>query len=147
MLHAKPLSDLNFFYKTLCPILQMDMKNIYLLNAFAMQTKLGKANRYRIVVIKKYSLQKNVYKILLDKLKVLLFKYRFVDCFYVVFKLRSNGSRCGRKRQLFDDVERPVSFSQQFNETERRPNVATKKLLQKQFEGYLQLQTKRNLMK
>ena len=70
-----------------------------------------------------------------DKLNVLQLNYESLDCFWILFELRLDGSRCGRKRQLIDDVERILRCSHHFNGTERTAKVATKKLLPTQCGG------------
>ena len=74
---------------------------------------------------------------LIGKLDGLCFTYQLVDCFYTLFKYRFNGSLLVKNGQIFDFVQRAISFNQRSKALDRMPSIAKKRLLRKKFKRHL----------
>ena len=74
---------------------------------------------------------------LLQKLDALCFTHQHVGCFYTHFIYRSCGKIVANSEQLFDNVQRGVSFDQQNRGAERMPSISKKTLLRKKYKMHL----------
>ena len=70
---------------------------------------------------------------LLQKLDPLCFTYQHVNCQYRLFKYRLNQNFVVKCGQVFDIVQRAVSFNQRNREVDRMPSTAKKRLLRKKY--------------
>ena len=72
---------------------------------------------------------------LLVKLDRVCFTYQHVDCFYTLFKFRFSGNVLEKNGEIFDSVERAVSFNKLNKGVDKMPSIAKKRLLGKKFKN------------
>ena len=70
---------------------------------------------------------------LLHKLDTFCFTYQHVDCLYTLFKYRFNGKIIAKSGNVFDNVQRAISFNKRKKGLEKMPSTAKKRLLRKKF--------------
>ena len=70
---------------------------------------------------------------LLHKLNKFCFTYQHVDCLYTLFKYRFNGKIIAKRGNVFDNLQRAISFNQRNRGVDKMPSVAKKRLLRKKF--------------
>ena len=70
---------------------------------------------------------------LLVKLDRVCFTYQHVDCFDTLFKFRFSGNVLEKNGEIFDSVERAVSFNKLNKEVDKMPSIAKKRRLRKKF--------------
>ena len=68
---------------------------------------------------------------LLNKLDTFCFTYQHVDCLYTLFKYRFNGKINAKDGNVFDNVQRAISFNQRNRGVDKMPSIAKKRLLRK----------------
>ena len=73
---------------------------------------------------------------LLLKLDTFCFTYQHVDCLYTMFKYRFGGKVVAESGNVFDKVQRAISFNQRNRGVDKMPSVAKKRLLRKKFEQH-----------
>ena len=73
---------------------------------------------------------------LLHKLDTFCFIYQHVDCLYTLFKYRFSGQIIAKSENMFDNVQRAISFNQRHRVVDKMPSVAKKKLLRKKFKQH-----------
>ena len=61
------------------------------------------------------------------------FTCQHVDCFYTLFKFRFSGNVLEKNGEIFDSVERAVSFNELNKRVDKMPSIAKKRLLRKKF--------------
>ena len=74
---------------------------------------------------------------LLHKLDTFCFTYQHVDCLYTLFKYRFSGKIIAKRGNVFDNVQRAISFNQGKRGVEKMPSIAKKRLLRKKFKLFL----------
>ena len=73
---------------------------------------------------------------LLYKLDTFCFTYQHVDCLYTLFKCRFNGKIIAKSGNVFDNVQRALSFNQRNRGVDKMPSIAKKRLLRKKFKQH-----------
>ena len=83
---------------------------------------------------------------LLHKLDTFCFTYLHVDCLYTMFKNRFSGKVIAKSGNVFDIVQRAISFNQRNRRVDKMPSLAKKRLLRKKFKQHFMtaLQKKTN---
>ena len=76
-------------------------------------------------------------KELLQKLDAICFNYQHVDCLYTLFKYRFIAEFVVKCGQLFDNMPKAVHFNYQNREMERKPRIATQRLLMEKYKKQL----------
>ena len=71
---------------------------------------------------------------LLHKLDTFCFTYQHVDCLYTLFKYRFSGKVIAKSGNVFDNVQRAISFKERNRGVDKMPSIAKKRLLRKKFE-------------
>ena len=61
---------------------------------------------------------------LLHTLDTFCFTYQHVDCLYTLFKHRFNGKIISKSRNVFDNVERAISFNHKNRGVDKKPRIA-----------------------
>ena len=80
---------------------------------------------------------------LLHKLDTFCFTYQHVDCLYTPFKYRFSGKVIVKSGNVFDNVQRAISFNQR-NRVDKMPNITKKRLLRKKFEQHFMSALQKN---
>ena len=70
---------------------------------------------------------------LLHKLETFCFTYQQVDCLYTLLKYRFSGEGIAKSGNVFDNVQRAISFNQKTDERDKCRSFAKNRLLRKQF--------------
>ena len=73
---------------------------------------------------------------LVQKLQTFFFTYGNVDCLYTLFKYRFSGKLITKSRNMFDNVQRAISFNQRNRGVNILASIAKKKLLRKKFKQH-----------
>ena len=73
---------------------------------------------------------------MLHKLDTFCFTYQHVDCLYTLFKYRFNGNIVAKGGNVFDNVQRAVSFNQRNGGMDKLPSIARKRLSKKKFKEH-----------
>ena len=73
---------------------------------------------------------------LLHKFNTFCFTYQHVDWLYTLLKYQFNGKIIAKSRNVFDNVQRAISFKQRNRGVDKMPSFAKKKLLKKKFEQH-----------
>ena len=68
---------------------------------------------------------------LLHKLDTFCFTYQHVDCLYTLFKYRFSAKVIAKSGNVFNNVQRAISFNQRNRGVDKMPSVAKKRLLRK----------------
>ena len=68
---------------------------------------------------------------LLHKLDTLCFAYQHVDCLYTLFKYRFIGKNIAKSGNVFENVQRAISFNQKNRGVEKIQSFAKKRLVRK----------------
>ena len=66
---------------------------------------------------------------LLHKLDTFCVTYQHVDCLYTMFKYRFNGKIIARCGNVFDNVQRAISFNQRNRGMDKMPSFTKKRIL------------------
>ena len=82
---------------------------------------------------------------LLVKLDRVCFTYQHVDCFYTLFKFRFSGNMLEKNGEIFDSVERDVSFNKLNKGMDKMPSIAKKRLLRKKFKKHMLTSVQRSI--
>ena len=78
------------------------------------------------------------------KLDRVCFTYQHVDCFYTLFKFRFCGNVLEKNGEIFDSVERAVSFDKLNEGVDKMPSIPKKRLLRKKFKTHADVSSKVN---
>ncbi len=70
---------------------------------------------------------------LLHKLDTFCFTYQHVDCLYTLFKYRFSRLIIAKSGNVFDNVQRAISFNQRNRGVDKMPSIAKKSFLRKKF--------------
>ena len=81
---------------------------------------------------------------LLHKLDTFCFTYQHVDCLYTPFKYRFSGKIIAKSGNVFDNVERAISFNQRNRGVDKMPSIAKKRLLRKKFKQHFMSALQKN---
>ena len=81
---------------------------------------------------------------LLHKLDTFCFTYQHVDCLYTLFKYRFNGKIIAKSGNVFDNVQRAISFNQRNRGVDKMPSIAKKRLLRKKFKQHFMSALQKN---
>ena len=81
---------------------------------------------------------------LLQKMDTFCFTYQHVDCLYTLFKYRFSGKIIAKSGNVFDNVQRAISFNQRNRGVEKMPSIAKKRLLRKKFEQHFMSALQKN---
>ena len=73
---------------------------------------------------------------LLHKLDTFCFTYQHVDCLYTLFKYRFSGKTIAKSGNVFDNVQRAISFNYRNRGVEKIPSTAKTRLLRKKFKEH-----------
>ena len=73
---------------------------------------------------------------MLLKLDTFCFTYQHVDCLYTLFKYRFNGKIFAKSGNMFDNVQRALSFKQGNRGVDKTPSIAKNRLLRKKFKQH-----------
>ena len=71
---------------------------------------------------------------MLQKLDTFCFTYQHVDCLYILFNYRFSGKIIAKSGNVFNNVQRAISFNQRNREVDKMPSIAKWRLLRKNFE-------------
>ena len=82
---------------------------------------------------------------LLVKMDRVCFTYQHVDCFYTLFEFRFNGNVLEKNGEIFDSVERAVSFNKLNKGVDKMPSIAEKQLLRKKFKKHMLTSVQRSI--
>ena len=82
---------------------------------------------------------------LLVKLDRVCFTYQHVDCFYTLFKFRFSGNVLEKNGEIFDSVERAVSFNKLNKGVDKMPSIAKKRLFRKKFKKHMLTSVQRSI--
>ena len=63
---------------------------------------------------------------LLHKLYKFCFTYQHLNCLYTLFKFRCSGKIVAKSRNVFDNVQRAISFNQRNRGVDKMPSIAKK---------------------
>ena len=74
---------------------------------------------------------------LIVKLNRVCFTYQHVDCSYTLFNFRFSGIVLEKNGEIFDSVERAVSFNKLNKGVDKMPSIAKKRLLRKKFKKHM----------
>ena len=74
---------------------------------------------------------------LFTKVDRFCFNFQRVDCFYTLFKHRFSGNVVLKSGEIFDTVERAVSFNKLNKGVDKMPSIAKKRLLRKKFKKHM----------
>ena len=81
---------------------------------------------------------------LLHKLDTFCFTYQHVDCLYTLFKYRFNGKNIAKSGNVFDNVQRAISFNQRNRAMDKMPSIAKKRLLRKNYKQHFMSASQKN---
>ena len=70
---------------------------------------------------------------LLHESDTFCFTYQHVECLYTLFKYRFSGKISAKNGNVFDNVQRAISFNQRNRGVDKMPSIAKKRLLRKKF--------------
>ena len=83
---------------------------------------------------------------LLAKLDRVCFTYQHVDCFYTLFKHRFSGNVLEKTGEIFDSLERAVSFNKLNKGVDKIPSIEEKRLLRKKFKKHMLTSVQRSVL-
>ena len=81
---------------------------------------------------------------LLHKLDTFCFTYQHVDCLYNLFKYRFSGKITAKSGNVFDNVQRAISFNQRNRGVDKMPSIAKKRLLRKKIKQHFMSALQKN---
>ena len=81
---------------------------------------------------------------LLHKLDTFCFTYQHVDCLHTLFKFRFSGKFIAKSGNVFDNVQRAISFNQRNKGLDKMPSIAKKRLLRKKFKQHFMSALQKN---
>ena len=81
---------------------------------------------------------------LLHKLDTFCFTYQHVDCLYTLLKYRFSGKIIAKSGNVFDNVQRSISFNQRDRGKDKMPSIAKKRLLRKKFKQHFMSALQKN---
>ena len=67
-----------------------------------------------------------------------------MDCLYTLFKYRFRGKIIANSGNVFDNVERGISFNQRNRGVDKIPSIAEKRLLRKKFKQHFKSALQKN---
>ena len=67
-----------------------------------------------------------------------------MDCLYTLFKYRFSGKVIGKSGNVFDNVQRTISFNQRNRGVDEMPSIAKKRLLRKKFKQHFMSALQKN---
>ena len=73
---------------------------------------------------------------LLHKLDTFCFTYQHVDCLYTLFKYRFSGKNIAKSGNVFNNVQKAISFNQRNRGVDKMPSIAKKRLLRKKLKQH-----------
>ena len=82
---------------------------------------------------------------LLVKLDCVCITYQHVDCFCTLIKFRFSGNVLEKIGEIFDTVERTVSFNKLDKGVDKMPCIAKKRLLRKKFKKHMLKSVQRSI--
>ena len=83
-------------------------------------------------------------KELLHKLNTFCFTYQHVDCLYTLFKYRFSGKVIAKSGNVFDNMQKAISFNRRNRGVEKMPSIAKKSLLRKKFQQHFMSALQKN---
>ena len=72
------------------------------------------------------------------------FTYQHVDCLYTLFKYRFSGKVIAKGGNVFDNVQRKISFNKRNKGVDKMPSIAKKRLLRKKFKQHFMSALQKN---
>ena len=81
---------------------------------------------------------------LLQKLDTFCFTYQHVDCLYNLFKYQFSGKVIPKSGNVFDNVQRAISFNQTNKGVDKMASIARKKLLRKKVKQHFMSALQKN---
>ena len=81
---------------------------------------------------------------LLHKLDTFCSTYQHVDCLYALFKYRFSGKIIANSGNVFDNVQKAISFNQRNTGVDKMPSIAKKRLLRKKFKQHFMSALQKN---
>ena len=78
------------------------------------------------------------------KLDTFCFTYQHVDCLYTLFKYRFSEKIIAKSGNVFDNVQRAISFNQRKRGLDKMPSIAKKRLLGKKFKQHFMSALQKN---
>ena len=81
---------------------------------------------------------------LLHELDTFCFTYQHLDCPYALFKYRFSGKVIAKSANVFDNVQRAISFIKGNRGVDRKPSIAKKRLFRKKFEQHFMSALQKN---
>ena len=81
---------------------------------------------------------------LLQKLDTFCFTYQHVDCLYTLFNYRFSKKIIAKSGNVFDNVQRAISFNQRNRGVDKMPSVAKKRLLRIKFKQHFMSALQKN---
>ena len=81
----------------------------------------------------------------LHKLETFCFTYQHVDCLYTLFKYLFSGKIIAQSGNVFDNVQRAISFNQRNRGVDKMPSIAKKRLLRKKFKQHFMSALQKNI--
>ena len=67
-----------------------------------------------------------------------------MDCLYTLFKYRFSGKIIAKSGNVFDNVQRTISFNQRNRGVDKMPSIAKKRLLRKKFKQHFMSALQKN---
>ena len=67
-----------------------------------------------------------------------------MDCLYTLFKYRFSGKIIAKSGNVFDNVQRAISFNQRNRGVDKMPSIAKKRLLRKKFKQHFMSALQKN---
>ena len=81
---------------------------------------------------------------LLHKLDTFCFTYQHVDYLYTLLKCRFSGKNIAKSGNVFDNVQRAISFNQRNKGLDKMPSIAKKTLLRKKLKQHVMSALQKN---
>ena len=81
---------------------------------------------------------------MLHKLDTFCFTYQHVDFLYTLFKYLFSGKVIAKSGNVFDNVQRAISFNQRNRGVDKTPIIAKKRLLRKKFKQHFMSALQKN---
>ena len=72
----------------------------------------------------------------LHKLDIFCFTYQHVECLHTLFNYRFSGEVVAESGNVFDNVQRAISFNHRIREVDKLPSIAKRRLLRKKFKQH-----------
>ena len=81
---------------------------------------------------------------LLHKLDTFCFTYQHLDCLYTLFKYRFSGKIIAKSGNMFDHVQKAISFNQRNRGVDKMLSIAKKRLSRKKFKQHFMSAVQKN---